>query len=306
MTLIIDHLLIVTLVTVITGIGLLLLVFLGLTRLYPHEATRAQFGSALAGLLVAVLFSVILNNWYTIKRDRDNRSRALRDQHFAQLRPVLRTESSKFKEIAAQVTEQGHIARINHYETPPMFSRDALWPDLGPEFSRDTLWPDVTSRDLGRHFSGYDERKQNLADEIKGQDEDFRKAVSAAEDHIPSVGNRVAYWKDVVATSYFEQCTGHGDGITIRFSDPDHYVFGAWRAGVGSNGSPSSDQLAAFHAFQWLKSHVALGSQCDSLKRGAEKIIRDAQTLSDDAQKYSESTILKGDCDFLKSDSLSD
>src|SRR5580698_9989457 len=97
---VIQHLLLATFVLILLAVGLVLLIVWVLSRIYSHEATRPQVISALVSLVVAILFSVILNNLYAVKRDRDNRLRTLRDQHFAQLRPILRAESSKLQEIA--------------------------------------------------------------------------------------------------------------------------------------------------------------------------------------------------------------
>jgi hypothetical protein len=295
---IINHLLIVTMLAAVVGVGLIPLMLVLLDRIYHHEGRRPLYGSGLVAILVTVLFPVIVNNWYAIKRDRDNRLRALRDQHFGQLRPVLRTESSKFQEIAAQAAKQGHLSGVNHYETIP-------------EFPGDALWPDVMSRDLKQHFPTYDKAKESLVSEIRAQDEEFRKTVSTAEDQIKPAPDLDPYWKDVATTSFVEQCTGRGNGMTLRIFDAG-YSFSYWGASTSASGGgsspprPSPDQVAGFRAFQSLRPDASLISHCDSLKRRAEAITHDAETLSKDAQLNSESTILKGDCEYLRSDNLSD
>src|SRR5438132_1508255 len=97
---ILDHLRLATALTFLTAIILMLGILLVLTRHYPHEATRAQFGTAMVSVIVTILFSVMLNHLYATRRDRDNRLRTIRDQHYAQLKPVLRIESSKLAELA--------------------------------------------------------------------------------------------------------------------------------------------------------------------------------------------------------------
>ena len=111
--------------------------------------------------------------------------------------------------------------------------------------------------------------------------------------------------------SFVEQCTDRGNGMTLRTSDGG-YSFSYWGAEIGGSGGgsspprPSPDQVAGFRAFQSLKPDASLISHCDSLKRRAEAIAHDAESLSKDAQLNSESTILKGDCEYLRSDNLSD
>src|SRR5260370_41023351 len=102
---------------VIFAISLAILIFLGLTPHYGDDDTRPQVGSALVSLVVAVLFSVILNNWYAVKMDRDNRLRAFRDQHLAQRKPVLRGESLKLAEIDDDMKKDGPITQVDNYRS---------------------------------------------------------------------------------------------------------------------------------------------------------------------------------------------
>lgn len=295
---VIQHLLLMTCFIVAFAVGLVVLVLLVLTRIYTHEATRFQFGSGLVSILVAVLFSVILSNLYAVRRDRDNRLRALRDQHFGRLRPVLRTESAKLQEIATLVAQRAHISGVTQYQNVLTIAEDALWPD-------------VMSRDLGEHFPAYDRSKRNLLSEIKSQDEEFRAALSDAERHIKPIANLDPYWREVAAMSFVEFCTGRGEGMKLRISEGG-YTFKYWGAETGGSGGgltpprPSPDQVVAFRAYQSLRRDDFLASRCDNLKRRAEAIVHTAQELSREAQLQSESTILKGTCDFLRSDSLSD
>lgn len=297
MTWVIQHLLVVTFFIVALAIVLVLLIFLGPTRIYGHEQTRSQFGSALVSLLVAVLFSVILNNLYAVRRDRDSRLRNLRDQPYAQLKPVLHTESAKLAEVAQQMQNWAHITRVDQYEN----IQGEPWA---------MLWPDVMSGDLRNHFSDYDQSKHTLLSQIEAQDQEFREAVALGEQEIKPTGVD-PYWREVDAVSYVEQCVGRGNGVKLRIMESG-YSFEYWGASVGGSGPaanpprPSPDQVAAFRAFRALRPDSALKEHCESLKLRAEVIIRAAQELSKEAQLRSESTILKGACDFLKSASLSD
>ena len=289
MSLIVQHLIIVTFLIVIFAVGLVVLIFLGLTRIYKHEPTRSQFGSALVSLLVAVLFSVILNNLYAVRRDRDSRLRNLRDQHYTQLKSVLRTESSKLAEVAEQITKWAHITRVDQYEN---IQGDASA----------MLWPDVMSGDLRNHFATYDQSKHSLLSQIEAQDQEFRETVALAEKEIKPTGVD-PYWREVNAVSYVEECVGRGNGVRLKVTEGG-FSIEYWGASVGASGGgthpprPSPDQVAAFRAFRSLKPDVSLGPHCGSLKRRAEGIIRAAQELSKEAQLQSEATILKGTCEI--------
>lgn len=287
-----DHLLLATAFTLVTALVLVLCIFLGLTRVYPHEATRAQFGAAMASLVITVLFSVMLNNWYAAKRDRDNRLRNLRDQHYAQLKPVLRIESSKLAEVAETIGRQAHMNRVNRYE--------------GVETNLSAmLWPDVISRDLGHHFPDYDKSKHALLSQIEVQDQEFRETVALAEKEIKPTRGADPYWRGVDAMSYVEKCVGRGNGLTLRVTEGG-FSFEYWGASLGGSGRPSPDQVAAFRAFESLKPTANVTSHCSSLKNRAEAIRNSAGELSKEAQLLSESTILRGTCEFMTSGSLSD
>ncbi len=288
---IIQHLLIVTFLMVIFAISLALLIFLGLTRHYGHDETRPQVGSALVSLVVAVLFSVILNNWYAVKRDRDNRLRAFRDQHLAQLKPVLRAESLKLAEIADDMKKDGHITQVDNYRTVT----------LGPNTM---LWPDVMSQDLQRHFPEYDKSKRALLSNIESQDQEYRLAVALVKSKIrprtldPNL-------KDITAVGFVVHCLGLGPGIKLTVNEGG-YNYEYPGVVLGGNGKPSPDQMAAFHAFQSLRPDTAISSHCVSLKDRADKVFHSADDLSRQALLLSETTVLKGTCDFVASDNLSD
>ena len=287
-----DHLLLVTVATVLFAIVLALCIFLLLTRHYPHEATRASFGTAVVSVVVTVLFGVALNNLYALKRDRDGRLRNLRDQHYSQLKPVLRIESSKLTDIADMMAKQAHINRVNGYE--------------GTEIDVPAmLWPDVMSRDLWQHFPDYDQAKHVLLSQIDAQDQEFRDTVVLAEQDIKPTARLDAYWRRINAMSYVEKCVGRGNGVKLVVQQGG-YNFEYWGVSSGGSGQPSLDEIAAFRAFESMKPSATVTSHCDRLKKRADTILNDARELSKQAQLFSESTILKGNCEFMTSITLSD
>src|SRR5204863_1432704 len=132
----IAHLLLTTALLVVVAVGCVISILSLLHRVYAHEPTRPQFGGFLATLVITVLFSVFLNNLFALKRDRDNRLRSLRDQHYAQLRPLLRSESAKLKGIADQISNERRIS-------DPVQTSTVAKGDLSSR-----LWPEVMSPDL--------------------------------------------------------------------------------------------------------------------------------------------------------------
>jgi hypothetical protein len=220
----IQHLLVVTAIAVSLAISLVLVIFLGLNRHYKHDATRSQVGSGMVSVVITVLFSVILSNLFAVKRDSDNRSRVLRDQHYAQLKPVLRTEADKLRDLAVNIKRQAHIDLVNSYET----SR---------EDTREMLWPDVLSSDLGHHFPSYEQSKQKLVSDIEAQDNDFRQAMIVARKRTPVDQELNAYWREVAAMSFLEFCLDRGSGVVLIVNDSG-FSFGYWGASGSNSGNP--------------------------------------------------------------------
>jgi len=117
-------------------------------------------------------------------------------------------------------------------------------------------------------------------------------------------------WKEIAAISFIEQCVGHGDGVTLTITGSGYSVSYLGGSSSASGGPPpprpSPDLIAGYRAFQSLKPDPKLNSYCDSLKRRAREIQRVAEDLARAALLLSEGTILKGTCDFIKSEGLSD
>lgn len=171
-------------------------------RVHPHEATRSQVTGALVSFAITLVLSVFLNNVLAKSRDRDNRLRTFRDQHFAQLRPVLRTESSKLQGLSEQIIKEGHISKVAK-----------VGAEQNPSLA---LWPDVLSQDLRNHFADYDAAKRALLSEIASQDDEFRNTLSLADSEMTQKPD--AYWREIVALSFVEMCLGRQTGIKLTIT----------------------------------------------------------------------------------------
>jgi hypothetical protein len=289
---IIQHLLFITFLVVLLALGLILFTAWALSKIYSHEGTRSQVASAFASVTIAVLFSVIVGHVYAVKRDRDNRLRALRDQHFAQLKPILRTESTRLQNVSTIIQERGHFTGITPYEPE------------SPSLST-FLYPDFLSNDLPEHFSDYDRSKQMLIAEITAQDAEFRVALSDAISQVDPALKLDTNWKENVAVSVLEHCMDRGPGITLVPTSRG-FDFESFGASAPNMPKPITEQLNALKGFDSFVPDESFRSHCDNLTRRAKEIISHAQELSRQAQYQSESTILKGDCGFLKSNDLTD
>jgi hypothetical protein len=292
-----DHLLFVTVIAFLCGMLIVVLIFVFLTRHYPHEGTRAAFGSGLVTLVASVIFTVVINNLYAMKRDRDSRLRNLRDQHYSQLKPVLKTESSKFTQIGADIERWGHITQLDRWD----FVNDDL---------QSLVWPDVLSRDLGNHFADYDRSKRLLVEQVQADTKEFREATETVSQELTPFVHLDPYWRSVDSYAFVMKCIGIGNGVRVQIR-PDGYSFET----PGSNGSasgggpnpprPSPDQIEAAKAYASLRLNPELDRQCDSLKSRVTAI-RDLTTeLSKRAELLSESTVLPGDCEFIRNSDLS-
>lgn len=284
-----DHLLLVTLVAIFAAVLLVVCIFLGLHRHYPHEATRTGIGTAGVSIVVAVLFTVVLNNLYALRRDRDSRLRNLRDQHYTQLKPVLRTESSNLAHVSEEMARLAHLTQIGQWdntnENPPGL-----------------LWPDVLSRDLRNHFPEYDQSKRALISQIQAQDQEYGETRDFAQRQIDSV-KLDPYWKVIDSQAFVLKCLGRGHGVQLRV-EPGNFYFETGFSSAGGSGQPSPDQVAAASAFGLMKMDADLSKHCESLKARADSIQNTSKELARQAELLGESTILPGDCGFITSDNL--
>jgi|SRR5579871_290376 len=293
---IIEHLVLTTLLTVIVAILAVVAIFWVLPKIYSHE-TRPQFASATASLVIAVLFSVILNNWYAVRRDRDNRLRALRDQHLSQLRPVLRKEAEQLRLVPTEIVKEGHLSKVA-----------TVGIQADPQ---SLLWPDVMSQDLPQHFPDYDQSKRRLLNQITEQDQAFRNLLNLVRGQIKPDRNLTPYWTEIAAMSFIVQCLGHGEGIKLRVSEGgfSFSYLGGSQAVSGSENNPprpSPDEVAAYRAFQSLHPDPVFMSYCERLKTGEDAIRAESENLVKRALLQSEMTVLSGTCEFVRSNSLSD
>jgi hypothetical protein len=289
---IIQHLVLATTVIIIVAVGSVLLIAWVLSRMYSHEATRPQVASGLASVVITVLFSIILSHIYAVKRDRDNRLRALRDQHFAQLKPVLRAESARFLELANIVKRRGHFEAVTRFEGE------------SPKLSV-FLAPDALSYDLAKHFPEYHKLKTSLLSESDDQDKEFRVALTEATNQIdPHVGVKRA-WEENAAMSIVEKCMDRGPGVTLT-KTKNGFDFESFGQSAPNMPEPITEQINALNAFRAFAPSASFRSHCQELSQRAEVLITEAEELSRRAQLQSETTILKGNCEFLKSSDLTD
>jgi hypothetical protein len=296
---IVEHLLVVTVLMLMLAVITVLGIFWLVPKIYRHATLIPQFAGAAASMVIAVLFSVVLSNWYALSRDRDNRLRALRDQHYGQLRPVLRNESAKLRGLATLIAKQGHISKAGKYYGGAFDDPSAA------------LWPDVMSHDLQQHFDDYDSSKKRLLSLIDLQDKEFRELLNVVERRIKPASALVPYWKELASLSFIEECLGNGGGIKLRVFK-EGYFFEYLGGSVGGSGGgaqpprPSPDQVAGFRAFQSLHLDPPLTTKCHNLKSRAEDLQHSAENLAKEALLLAEGTILKGTCEFIKTNSLPD
>jgi hypothetical protein len=221
----------------------------------------------------------------SVNPDESNRARALRDQHYELLRPVLKSELSHLKGIAEQIRTQGHFAPMREGGAKNNASAE--------------LWPEVMSRDLANHFGEYDKAKQHLQSEIDALDSEFRQTLSSVESQIKPAEDLTPYWTRTAALNFVEKCLGHWDGIKFIIQGNGYNFESLGGIGGGSSIPPPPDQVAAAQAYQSIEP-TAMGEHCESLKRRVEKIRSTTEDLSKQAILLSEKVVLNGTCQFLK------
>jgi len=305
MSFLIGHLLLTTLAFFVVAVGLFLLISLGVSRIYPHAETKPQVISGVGSLVIAILVSVVLNYLWTEKRDEDNRLRSLRDQHFAQLKPVLHAEAENLRLLAQVIETDDHISPV---ADEPMLGFSPERKSIRDDPAA-ALWPDVLSKDLRQHFLDYDKSKWELLSLIQLQGEEFRGALSRVKNEIKTTRGRTEHWRELDALSFLlsEQCFGRADaGMTLTINGPSfkngpssfNFIY-LWEAMAGS-GPPPPEIAAAFRGFKALRPDAEVKSHCENLKARADRIQQIASSLSKEAQLHSEETILRGSCDFIR------
>lgn len=197
MEIVIQHLIWTTVIMTVIAFALVFLVVWIVHWLFPETPSRTPMAMAFVSIVIAAIFGVALNNRFAIRRDRDSRDWNMRQQHLAQLRPVLKSESERLEALAHEIQTAGFL----HGEHERVRTRE-------PEIST-CLESDVMSFDLANHYPDYASTKNGLASELLFHDKRF---VEAATEAAKEIGIHDIGWFSAqdLGISYVAHCAGRG------------------------------------------------------------------------------------------------
>ena len=197
MEIVIQHLIWTTVIMTVIAFALVFLVVWIVHWLFPETPSRTPMAMAFVSIVIAAIFGVALNNLFAIRRDRDSRDWNMRQQHLAQLRPVLKSESERLEALAREIQTAGFL----HGEHERVRTRE-------PEIST-YLESDVMSFDLANHYPDYASTKNGLASELLFHDKRF---VEAATEAAKEIGIHDIGWFSAqdLGISYVAHCAGRG------------------------------------------------------------------------------------------------
>jgi hypothetical protein len=285
---ILDHLILISLLTIGAVLASVIGIFRYFHRLYREESTRPAIAGAVVNIIFAVLFSLWLNNLFALKRERDARLWGLRQEHLNRLRPVLRTDAQQLRALADRMTALGYLA--------------APWGDAtSAQQEYDHFWShDVLAAHLLLHFREYYQARENLRMLVVLQDKEYRDALAQIESKFTSSPSSLVR-RTELSLSLLERCTGEGPGITLEtFKDAFNYRSRGHT--VTGRGRPPRDIVATVRAFQAFQPDPAISGLCSSLSCRSHTITVSARKLSERAALLAEGTNLEGTCKYVRID----
>jgi hypothetical protein len=288
---VLDNIIWVSIATIIIALGLAVFIVWFFHKIFPEKPSTTAMASSVASLIFIVLIGYGLNNIFGLKRDRDSRLFGLQQQHLSQLRPVLKLESDRLRDLSSQFQTTGLLITND----TPITSHDAI---------AQQLTPDVMSSDLANHYPTFVRAKEALIDKVVSHDRNFENAIVEAESE-ERFSDTSWFTKRLLAITFIQQCTGMNSGFVLN-SAPSTYSFSLFGRSQGVSGSPSltvpNDLLGAYRKYKRFRPSPGLQAQCNSLRESSHYIADSAQDLSKQALLLAQKMTLQGDCDFIKLD----
>ncbi len=261
-------------------------------RYYPHEPTKSVVAAVVANLIIACPFTVWLNNEFALKRDRDDRQRALRQQHLARLKSIFRIDAEKLERVAAGLSAGGYVMNVDADASSIRAEQDQFWVY------------DRLDSDLCAHFKTYCDKKQSLRKEVELQDQKFRETLALIEGQIKS--QLSSGMKREVARSVMQRCLDKGQGVTLVLHKGGGLSYSSGTRTVSVGGRPSKADLAPYLAllrtYKAFKPDAEIISRCRALREHGDAITLEARALAAEASSLTEQTNLNGECAFLRVD----
>jgi uncharacterized membrane protein YgcG len=273
--------------------SIIVLCILAVTVVILHLTFQQRWATAAAAILIPFAMTVVLNHVLAESRDREGRRWTLRQEHVRRLKTVLQAEAEKLSEVAERT--ETHGAPLLSQDHNPGSRRN----EMEVRFS-----PDPLSDDVENHYAAYWQKKNSLRNAVEVQDREYAELVSRLVKML-NLAHENPY-RLTVARAFVSKCLGLGPGMTLTSDDKAHsysWLGGGTRAGGGGGGPAPVQMIEAFRAFTALQSvGPRVRTYCATLKTRAATIVDTATTLSADARRLAEQTLISGDCQYTRLD----
>ncbi len=297
-----DHAIGVTVVVVALGILLSVAAF----RLANRFTKNPAAGGAAVSLVIAVVFSLGLTQFWAAKRDYDQRIASIqrdhdeqiastkrdhdeqiasrRAQHLQRLQPVLRSEAERLRGMAKTLEERGYVAG------PEQTQRANIWSDV-----------EVMSEDIRNHFPDYYTAKEAFITAALRAGREYQEITRTIDGRIRAqiaTGDHRAW----VIPALVDKCVGIGPTMKVTISADNQITYETPTTSGSGKGGPEDVLRAqnAFEVFNRFTFENELHARCQQLQKDVMSIAENAKAAASMAILASEQTMLPGDCKFVR------
>jgi hypothetical protein len=235
-------------------------------------------------VLIAGIYLTVDNSWRSV-RQMTREELVARANHFDKLRPLLAGDADWLDSIGRSIDDQGYAAPL--IEEPP--DNDGVW------------YPQLLIRDFESHFKPYFSDREELRQNVRRLDTDFRALLRSVEDRF-NLPADLRERSQVLALSTVRQCLGKGDAARLaRTRKGYHFSTGLGGSEYSDTHPPPASLVVAFAAYQQFKPDGRFDDACADLRLRAVPIREEAARLALEARRLAtaEQGVLKGDCPYL-------
>jgi hypothetical protein len=213
---------------------------------------------------------------------------AARQRHLERLREALLADSKTLTGFSKTVAEYGY-AVAPHNQNFDADERE-MW-------GRHTLVGDFAT-----HFPAYGQKRGEVRALTRTQDVELRNLLRRVSAKLEWPFTEDVGHRDQIAGALVHQCARDGFGFRLELMKGGGYGYSYSSGGGGSNGgqSPPSYLVAQDRAFRAFRPDASFTSTCGVIKKRAVDLERQLTALSGEVAVLAESTVLKGDCDYLR------
>jgi hypothetical protein len=222
----------------------------------------------------------------TPKSESDPSALAARSKHLADIRPVLESEDTQFKQLAVRLKDDGVVVE-------PESPKEQEEGELRSRFQDEN----PLSSDLVNHFEGYALRRNKLRGAVRAYTANLRQLYAKVNEQFTVVDKMSG--RQQAALAAVKQCTGRAPNVFLR-EDARSYWFSLGNSAGNGPAPPPPDLVACVRAFEGFKMTPDLEAACKRLRLESEKVSGMARALAREARELSFQTSLSGNCRYLK------